>query len=65
MAPNGNFLEVSDATGTPYSVTGQTGADFMNWTDQLPSNVGGSTYRVSLPIASGPHGHVRLGFAMP
>lgn len=66
VGTNGDFLEISDATGSPFTVTGQTGTNLSNdWANQLPAPVSGSTYRVSIPFASGTHGFTRLFFPAP
>jgi hypothetical protein len=67
VATSGVFLELSDGGGgAPLRVTGQTqGGLAGTWTNVAPTFVGGSTWRVSLPLASGPSGFLRLFFEEP
>lgn len=67
VASSGVFLELSDGGGgAPLRLTGQTqGALAGTWTNVAPVFVSGSTWRVSLPLASGPSGFLRLFFEEP
>jgi len=63
---NGDYLELSNGGSSPVSITGQTSTSFPNnWIDQLPTNVGGSSYRVTLPVTASDNGVVRLRFLAP
>ena len=63
---NGNELELSGGAGAPVTIKGQTGANHQNdWVDQLPINVVGSSYRVTLPITAAARRMVRLSFNSP
>lgn len=63
----GDFLELGNGSGgAPMKLTGQTQAGLAGpWTNVGPVLVSGSTYRVSLPLAGGPKGFVRLFFETP
>lgn len=59
---NGNYLQLGSGS-TPFRVTGQVKNDMgAAWTNVLPVHMGGQTYRVSLPLASGFTGFIRLFF---
>ena len=63
---NGSDLELSSSGRPPVILTGQTSATLQNdWVDQLPSNVGSSSYRVTLPVTALMNGAVRLRFTLP
>jgi hypothetical protein len=62
VAADGDFLELGDGT-PPFRVTGQVKSDPAGtWSNVLPVQVSGQTYRVSVPFASAPMGYVRLLF---
>jgi hypothetical protein len=66
VGTNGTDLEISDGSGTPFLVTGQTGSNLVDdWADQLPAWVSGTTYRVTLPVGPATEGFVRLGLTFP
>jgi hypothetical protein len=61
ITANGDFLEVSNGGAPPMRLTGQThGALSGTWSVTPPVFQSGSTYRVSLALASGETGFVRL-----
>lgn len=61
IVPNGAFLDISDATGTPFRVSGQTSSSLSSgWTDTLPVFSSGTTYTVTVAIGPGTGGYVRL-----
>jgi hypothetical protein len=66
-ATSGQFLELRNGGGgAPLRLTGQSqGALGGSWTNLAPEFVAGSTWRVSLPLASGPAGFLRLFFEEP
>lgn len=56
-----DFLRVGD--GTPrFRVSGQVSSTPDSWDDVQPEHVNGQTYRVSVPLSSGPRGFIRLLF---
>lgn len=63
----GDFLALGNGTGgAPLRVTGQTQNGLAGaWTDTLPEHVGGASYRVAIPFASGAKGFARLHFEDP
>lgn len=67
VGTSGVFLELSDGGGgAPFRLTGQTqGGLAGSWTNVAPTLVSGSTWRVSLPLSSGPKGFLRLYFEEP
>ena len=66
VTPNGNGLELSGGSGAPVTIKGQTGGNLQDdWVGQLPSNVVGSSYRVTLPITAAARGMIRLSFNSP
>jgi len=64
---NGLFLELRNGGGgAPLRLTGQTQNGLSgSWTNQLPALQSGRTWRISLPLASGPAGFMRLHFEDP
>jgi len=64
IAVAGVFLELRDGSGgPPFRLTGQAQAGLGGpWVNVLPILVTGSTYRISLPLAGGSTGFVRLRF---
>jgi hypothetical protein len=67
ITPAGNWLELRDGGGgAPFRVTGQTQAGLGGtWANVLPSQVSGSSYRISLPLSGGNKGFARLFFENP
>ncbi|WP_367874574.1 hypothetical protein [Luteolibacter sp. Populi] len=62
IASDGTFLELGGGT-SPFRLTGQIQNHLDGaWTNVLPVLVSGSTYRISLPLASGTTGFIRLFF---
>lgn len=64
---NGDFLELGNGSGgAPLRLTGQTQAGLAgSWTNVVPENVSGNTYRIAIPIASGAKGFARLYLENP
>lgn len=67
VGTSGVFLELSNGGGgAPFRLTGQTQGGLTGvWTNVAPVLVAGSTWRVSLPLSSGPSGFLRLMFEDP
>ena len=66
VSVSGTSLSISKDGAAPVLVTGQTGANLRDdWVDQAPVNVGGSKYRVILPITASQNGMIRLRFSIP
>ncbi len=57
---NGDYLQLGSGS-SPFRVTGQVKNDMnAEWTKVLPVHLSGQTYRVTLPLASGFTGFIRL-----
>jgi len=66
VTTSGDSLALSSGGSTPVMITGQTGANLQNdWINQLPTNVSGSNYRVTLPITIARIGVIRLRLLAP
>ena len=67
VTANGGFLELRDGGGgAPLKVKGQTQNGLAAaWASATPALIAGTTYRVSVPFASGATGFARLYFETP
>jgi hypothetical protein len=63
---SGNHLTVGDGVLTPLRVTGEVQNGLGGgWSITAPVHVSGTTWRVSMPFASGSRGFARLRFDNP
>lgn len=61
IVPSGAYLDVSDGTGSPFQISGQTSSNGLGgWSDSLPGFISGTTYTVSVTLTHPSRGFVRL-----